>query len=183
MRKPISTFLAAAVLVTCAPYSHADTITQFIVSGTAFNISPMAPYLCPSGGTPCKFSGTLDVDVTAGKITSADINFPFLLPFDIVDSSGAAPPSDWELLVGDGPSGEILDMIFTTASTPSSLVGFDGGSLIVEGTAGGTIGDPYYTDLTGSITVPEPGSLVLMLAALCASGLFAMRRWTAFGNR
>lgn len=181
MRKSVATFLAAAVLATCAPYSHADTITQFIVSGTAFNISPMDPDLCPSGGTPCKFSGTLDVDVTAGKVKSADINFPYLLPFDIVESSGAGPPPDWELLVGDGPSGETLDMIFTTASTPSSLVGFDGSSLIVGGTAGGTIGDPYYTDLTGSITVPEPGSLVLMLAGLCAAGLFAMRRRQSSG--
>jgi hypothetical protein len=181
MRKPVSTFLAAAVLAACAPYSHADTITTFIVSGTAFNFSPVAPDYCPAA-TPCAFSGTLDVDVTAGTITGVDINFPGVLPYYVVDSSFASAPSDWELLAGDGPSGEILDLLFTTASTPSSLVGFDGSSLI-EGEAGGTLDDLYYSILTGSITVPEPGSLLLMLAGLCAAGLFAMRRRTAFGNR
>lgn len=184
MRKSVATFLAAAVLAACAPYSHADTVTTFEVSGTAFNISPMLPALCPFGDTtPCTFSGTLNVDVTAGKITAVDINFPEILPFDVVDSSGANGASDWELVAGDGPSGEELDLLFTTGSTPGSLVGFDGGSQILGTSAGGTIDEAYFTNLTGHIDVPEPASLVLMLAGLCASGLFALRRRTAFGSR
>lgn len=71
-------------------------------------------------------------------------------------------------------------LIFTTAPTPESLVGFDGGSILNEGYV--MTGPDFYNYVVegGSITapaptVPEPGSLVLMLAGLSALALFVLR--------
>lgn len=180
MRKSVPNFLAAAVLVACAPYAHADTITTFNVSGIAANNTGGPLGACPRGSL-CSFSGTLGVDVTAGTITGVNIKFPGLSPFNAVSCCAGAG----FLPANNGV--QSLALIFTTAPTPDSLVGFDGGSILPEGQV--TTGPDYY-DYTvdgGSITaptptVPEPRSLVLMLAGLGALSLFAVRS-RAFGNR
>ncbi|MGH8199141.1 MAG: PEP-CTERM sorting domain-containing protein [Steroidobacteraceae bacterium] len=173
MRKSIAIFLAAALLVASAPFSHADTITTFNVLGTAGNASSHTLGTC-SAGSQCSFSGTLSVDVTAGTVTGIDITFPGLSPFNALSccsSPGFVPAYNGE---------QSLALIFTTAPSPGSLVGFDGGSILDEGFV--TTGPDFYNYVVegGSITaptptVPEPGSLVLMLAGLCASSLFSRR--------
>lgn len=183
MRKSMSTILAAAVMVACAPHCRADTITTFDASGTAFNTSAVSPDYCPPDGTPCAFSGVLSVDVTTGTITNVDIRFPGLMQFYVVSVSEPTAQSDWLLLAENGPSGDTLYMVFTTASTPGSLVGFDGGSILGGSTAGGPFDDLFFTVVAGSIAVSEPGSLLLMLAGLSALGLFVVRRRAAFGYR
>jgi hypothetical protein len=185
VRKSVATFLAAAFFVACAPYAYADTITTFNVSGTAGNSTSGTLGTC-SAGSLCSFSGTLSVDVTAGTITGVNITFPGLSPFNVVSCcSDAFPPSGWFFPANNGEQSLVL--LFTTAPTPASLAGFDGGSILSEGYV--LTGPDYYnyTVEGGSITaptptVPEPRSLVLMLAGLSAVSLFAVRS-RAFGNR
>jgi PEP-CTERM motif len=164
MRKSVSTFLAAAVFVACAPYVHADTITTFNVSGTAGNSSGHTLGTCPAGSL-CSFSGTLSVDVTVGTVTGVNITFPGLSPFNALSccsSAGFLPANNGK---------QSLALIFTTAPTPESLVGFDGGSILNEGYV--TTGPDFYNYVLegGSITapiptVPEPRSLALFAAGL-----------------
>ncbi len=191
-----SLFILAALGVG-APYTRASTITNFTVSGTAYNNTMASLGSCAPYPASCSFSGTLGVNVTSGTLTSVDISFPGLSAFDTLSGSTAYSngSNEWELFAYNGTSGgDALILSFTTASTPGSLVGFDGGS-IDSGLGQTFVGNPnipyIYIGTGGSITapavsgpsVPEPNALALMLVGLGAIGFLGMRKRTTFRDQ
>jgi hypothetical protein len=130
--------------------ANADDI--FVVSGTY-----------PSNGT---FSGTLNIDVTAGKITAADITVSGFGEFNVLIGSAPCCPTlflEWDLIVHNTVGDETV-LAFTTPQVPppASLVGFAGGPIIFGATAvvcGPNCLQTEATSFTGSITpraVPGP---------------------------
>jgi len=160
---------------------RADTISTFLVSGTATNISPGNLGSCAERAT-CDFSGTFQVDTTSGTIETSglDITLPGLTTFDVLNRS-VVSLGDWVLQALDNSIPfDILDLFFTTEPTTASLVGFTGGS-IVNGTVENGQAFQIYEAFTGSITpVPEPTSLVL-LAGVIGSLVFGLTR--RFGKK
>jgi hypothetical protein len=121
--------------------------------------------------------GTVTVDVTSstmfpdGTVTSIDITFPGLNAFDILVFQGKAtsPFKGWFVDARNNASG-LLQLDFTTAPTPSTLVGLNSGGIIGNG-----VFSPSptfaYDDLSGRMTpVPEPSSLILFTIALLVFG-------------
>jgi hypothetical protein len=117
----------------------------------------------PSSGT---FSGTLNIDVSAGKVTAADITVSGFGEFNVLVGSAACCPTlflEWDLIVHDAAGDETL-LAFTTPQTPppASLVGFNGGPIIFGATSvvcGPDCLRTVATSFTGSITpaaVPGP---------------------------
>jgi len=149
--------LIALVLTGAA---RADTIKDFVVSGTAQNISGASLGSCAAGAT-CAFSGTLMIDVTAGLVTAWNITFPGLAAFDDCCISQSVLSSNIWVAFAPNGAGEFFSLEFTTTHTPASLVGFNGGSVV-----GFFVGGPdrgFYDVLGGTITpVPEPSSLALL---------------------
>ncbi len=112
----------------------------------------------PSNGT---FSGTLNIDVTAGKITAADITVSGFGEFNVLIGSAPCCPTlflEWDLIVHNTVGDETL-LAFTTPQVPppASLVGFGGGPIIFGATAvvcGPNCLRAEATSFTGSIA-PE----------------------------
>jgi hypothetical protein len=162
--------LGAAVLAPAA--ARADVM--FDVSGTAKNISGESLGSCGNNAI-CAFSGTLNVDVTAGTATAIDVMFPGLPDFNTVNSvTGTENGVQLE-----SSNGVILLLDFTT-STPGSLVGFDGGSIFGFSVLAGPFIEAY-DNLSGSIApVPEPpigrGLLLAAGGLLVAAKLRDRRR-------
>jgi hypothetical protein len=148
--------------------AKANTITTFDVFGT---------FTIPYSGT---FGGTLTVDVTNGTVSSVDIIFPGLADFNFVVQSHPWPaPPGWILAVANFPQEDGLNLTFTT-TMPNSLVGFNGGTI----TGGDVFNLPTLQDLfvnfSGSIAPATDQASTLVLLALGASGLLALRRrWRA----
>jgi hypothetical protein len=171
MRKSIWLVLALLVL-SGPPYAHADS---FNVSGDTQNFSGFPLGSCVPK-TPCSFSGALTVDVTAGTVTALDITFPGLAAFDVLSQSSPVSPSDWGVVATDSTGTNVLNLEFTTAMTPGSLVGFTGGNIfgndVLDLAEGGNL---LYLVIDGSITpAPEPSSLALIPLGLGA--LLVMRK-------
>jgi len=173
MKICVSTFLSRLALpglmslILLSPaLARANTITTFLVSGTAENISGMTLDSCVYLAR-CAFSGMFTVDTTTGTVESSglDITFPGLPTFDTLDMSGPAIIGGWGLVVLSSSDG--LGFIFTTPN-PSSLVGFTGGLI-----NSGLDGRLDYSIISGSITpAPEPSSLVLLAGGI---GLLVFR--------
>jgi hypothetical protein len=151
---------AALIVLVLAGAARADTIKDFVVSGTAENVSGGMLGTCAAGAT-CSFSGTMmvDVNVGVGSILAYDITFPGLLAWnDCCMDQGPGIFPLW-LTFSFNSNFELLRLNFTTTS--GSLVGFDGGSIVGENVT--TPIDFLYRNLSGSITpVPEPSSLALL---------------------
>lgn len=173
MRKFLWTMFAILVVAISAPYSQADTISTFDVSGTALNDSTGVLGSCASGAT-CAFSGTLTMDVTNGNLTAMDVTFPGLASFTSPQFADPESPSVWFIgaFNGSGSGVDALTLFFTTPMTTGSLVDFNGGSIIGVGVVKNATSAPEYTDLSGSITpasqTPEPSSLALISLGLGA---------------
>ena len=121
--------LIAACALLATGTANASTFT---VSGTATNVSSISLGTCASG-TICNFSGTLEIDVTAGAVTGLDITFSGMPGFNSVSTQSAIGSPDWLVSSVDGPSIDgpfVLSLAFNTGHTPSSLVGYDGGSIV-----------------------------------------------------
>src|SRR5262249_44071025 len=125
---------AALIVLVLAGAARADIIKEFVVSGTAKNVSGEQLGSCAPDAF-CSFSGTLKVNVTSssahpdGTVTAVDITFPGLEPFDICcDFNG---PDQENLWGADSLNHkrEALVFDFTTMHTPASLVGFGGGTI------------------------------------------------------
>ena len=141
--------------------AKADTITTFDVSGT---------FTTPSSGT---FGGTLVVDVTNGTVSSVDITLAGHPDFNILTMSQPFSP-DWLLDVNNSLA-ETLALQFTT-TTPSSLVGFNGGTI-----DGGAffLNTGEFLGFSGTIapaaTVPDTGSTLGLLSLSVVALLGATR--------
>jgi len=156
--------------------ANASTLTTFDINGTSF----LDSYQVPFYGT-LQFSGTLTVDVGAGVVTAIDIDFQGLNP-DVTDliSSFEEPsledqPAGWGIDATNG----IFSIFFVFQTTaPGSLVGFDGGPIIVGPALGG--GDPpyFFAVTSGEVTAatPLPAALPLFATGLGAIGLLGWRR-------
>ena len=95
--------LAAALLLSVSAPSSANTITTFDISGTATNEFMSALGSCGAGST-CAFSGTINVDVTAGTVTALDLTFPGLPAFDTASifSNGSSVGFGWVIHANNG---------------------------------------------------------------------------------
>jgi hypothetical protein len=172
--------LALPLLLLSPAITLADTITTFDVSGTATNLSGGTLDSCAAGAT-CDFSGMFQVDVTTGAVESSglDITLPGLPAFDMLGSSIRLPNSLlWQIGAFNSLS-DTVDLDFTTAPTPGSLVGFDGGVIFGAGDIAN-----FYRITGGTITpVPEPSSLVPLAGGLGSLVFgFIRRRFAGCGD-
>jgi hypothetical protein len=139
---------AIGVLVLMVGAANADVIT-FDVLGSYTGIAPI------TDGT---FSGTLSIDVTAGKLKTVDIqalgdDFTFI-------GQSEAVQGGWRIDVVDTIDNLDLALVFPGTTDPHSLVGFTGANitegLIVDLGNGGNF-TFLSTSLSGTITpVPAP---------------------------
>ena len=158
--------VAACALLGATATANAST---FVVSGTANNVSGGTLGSCANLHF-CDFSGTLDIDVTAGTITGWDITFPGLPDFNIVT---VAFPGSLRTI----SNGYIFTLLFDTGQTPPSLVGYSGGPITGESVVRTGGAGTVYGDLTGSITpTPLPATLPLFATGLGAIGLLWRRK-------
>jgi hypothetical protein len=177
--KQIGKMIAGLVLIGAFISGAAKADTIFDVSGTY-----------PSSGT---FFGTLNIDVTAGKITAADITVSGLGEFNVIVGSAPCCPTlflEWDLIVHNAAGDETL-LAFTTPQVPppASLVGFNGGPIIFGATSvvcGPNCLRTVATGFTGSITpAAVPGPIVgaglpgLILAGTGLLGWWRRRQRTA----
>jgi len=163
MRKSVRLLRFALAVIIClvalARPSRADTIVQFIVSGTL---------------TTGSMNGTTTFDETTNTMLSVDINTP---------GAGAGPftiPGMFDSLVGltwngtqDG-LGDYLFLVFPTTAPPS-VAGYDGGALSSFTSvcyAGG--GCDYIVQATLTPT-PEPSTFSLFGLALLGLGIIGYK--------
>ena len=155
--------IVACVLLTATATANAST---FVVSGTANNVSGGTLGSCANLAF-CDFSGTLDIDVTAGTITGWDITFPGLPDFNIVTVALAGS-------LRTISNGYIFTLLFDTGP---SLVGYSGGPITGESVVRTGGAGTVYGDLTGSITpTPLPTALPLFATGLGGLGLLGWRK-------
>jgi hypothetical protein len=114
------------LILLSAALMRADTITTFLVSGGASNVSGFALGDCPRFAT-CPFSGVFQVDTTNGMVEGSglDITFPGLTALDtLIASKPLADGTFWQIGASNGF--DTLDLDFITAPNHQSLVGFTG---------------------------------------------------------
>jgi hypothetical protein len=156
----------AAALSLAHPAKAVDIITTFDVSGT---------FTFPSSGT---FSGMLVVDVTTGTVSSADITFPGLADLNQINLSTSFL-GGWTLNLSNSTLDSII-LDFTTTN-PSSLVGFNGGTIFGLSVESGPPNfQTLFNGLSGTIappTVPDTGSTLglLSLSVVALLGVTRLR--------
>jgi hypothetical protein len=144
----IRSLIAACALLVSLGSAQANVIRTFDVSGTT------------SIGT---FSGTLTIDVTAGKVTGVNIIHPGIANFTKVLGSGPRFGRwniyMWNIYISNASDTSRMLLDFTTAPNPGSLVGFSGGTILfgdvhicVQGSCTQThvsVPDPHFSVRTG----------------------------------
>ena len=168
--------VAACALALSVGAANASTVT-FDVNGS---------FAAVPGST---LSGTINVDVTGGTITAADLLVSGFLPFNVFVSAAFTPFPGLALVLSDAESpAKVLEVDFSNSGfTLTSLVGFNGGPIV-----GGQLihGDLLQCDVTGilcyeflqgSITpevanTPLPATFPLFATGLGALGLLGWRR-------
>ena len=168
------------LMVACALVGAtiAAKATTFDVTGIAVGLAGQ------SCGGNCVFSGTINIDVGTGVVSGIDVTFPGLSAFNTFNSSSQANSgADWGVDAANS-LGDTWPLEFTTGQTPSSLIGFTGGTIVgldVRDPAGGLL----FADSGTISATPIPGSLVLFGTALLSLlGLIVTRRAsvTAFAS-
>jgi hypothetical protein len=158
---------AALITLVLVGAARADTIKDFVVSGTARNVTGRSLGSCAAGST-CSFAGTMMVDLTSsaafpdGTVAAYDITFPGLAAFNNCCFDQAGSISFVWIADSFNNARRVLFLNIHTTHIPASLVGFEGGS-IAGAVRANPLGHGLYSDLKGSTTpVPEPSSLALL---------------------
>src|SRR5215831_7935376 len=150
---------AALIALVLTGVARADAIEDFVVNGTATNVSGGSLDSCGAGAF-CSFSGTMMVDVTIGIITAYEITFPGVAVFDnCCYAQGSFPGVGGWVADSQNSADQFLRLDFRTLPTTASLVGFEGGSItgfdVTEVDVISSIFSTIYSNFTGSIT-PAP---------------------------
>ena len=180
---------AAVILVSAgiAASARADTIITFNVSAKE------------TVGATDTIGGSFVVDTTTGAVVSANVTdtgvqtgpTTFAKPdtFTKFVAAFATNGTNIDLELQDTVSKNTIQLAFTTATKPGSLVGFagpgtgvyeidDGTGNFLDGAGGLTVTAAAATPPGGgSNAVPEPGALVLLV-----TGLFALAGWGRRGS-
>ena len=175
-------FLSAGI----AASARADTVTTFNVSAKE------------TVGATDTIGGSLVVDTTTGALLSANVTdtgvqtgpTTFAKPdtFTKFVAAFATNGTNIDLELQDTTSKNTIQLAFTTARNPGSLVGLagpgtgvyeidDGTGNFLDGASGLTVtAAAIVPPGGGSNAVPEPGALVLL-----TTGLFALAGWGRLG--
>jgi hypothetical protein len=180
LRLALFTILVALVSLWRVP-ANAST---FVITGA----SAAPPF------APTQLTGTMEVDVVGGTITSADFFAPDLGTNEFTNIYfSSASGSNWELKVADTPlplpPGFQIDLVFTPSfdathtAGSSDLIGFTGGSIVSWIETGGpptdcALSSCVLNGTTGTIdpATPLPAALPLFATSLGALGLLGWRR-------
>jgi hypothetical protein len=176
--------LQISALLIASALTSAFTLTAANAAVVLFDVSGQATRA--SDASVQSFSGTIDIDTTAGTITAFSIQFPTDPVFTLVSFSAPHAGSGWTLdsdevgnfgLAPGITAAYDLTLFFSTTNT-SSLVGFDGGTITGAGVNGTGLSLSNYSGLTGTITadVPEPSSWAMMILGFAGLGFIAYRR-------
>lgn len=169
--------IAIACLAAGAGAARADMITLDI-SGTLHPFTNYPGYNASCAASGCTLAGTLVINNTTGTFISANITMSGSTPHvaTFTQSLGISAEGDLTRLPINNNSEGGLVLYFITP-IPGSLVGYNGGPLIENGTMVAQLSSPgfYQWNLTsGSLTpaitaampTPEPASWLLLATGL-----------------
>jgi hypothetical protein len=144
------------------------------------------------GLSGCTIGGDIVIDNSHDVVTSADVTTsgfaPVMGPFTIFDAVAFGFGTQTVIELSD-VAGDTLDFVFD-APTQGSLAGYTGGALNTGSEIFGSVAfspDPIWFLTSGALTpvpatVPEPGSVILLITAMVPMAGALTRRKPAAGG-